>query len=87
MKVWRPQTAYALKQGPAWASMLGEIADCGTVEAVWAWWANFVLTRHRDYPEVWCLSLRDACEAREDELLAGLHHAELDAAFAATMQA
>jgi hypothetical protein len=85
MKVWRPQTAYALKQGPSWETLLGEIASCLTVEAVWAWWADYLLRRHRDYPEGWSLALRDACEVREGDLLAGRHHAELDAAYAATV--
>lgn len=83
MKVWRPQTAYALKQGPAWDNLRAEIAACQTVEAVWTWWNNFLANRHRDYPEGWSLALRDACEERESDLLAGHHHAELDAAYAA----
>lgn len=83
MKVWRPQTAYALKQGTAWENLLGEIAACVTVEDVWAWWDDYVSRRHRDYPEGWSLALRDLCEAREGDLLAGEHHAEMDAAYAA----
>lgn len=85
MKVWKPQTAYALKQGPAWDQLGGEIAACLTVEAVEAWWADYLLNRHRDYPEAWSLLLRDLCEARQGELLSGFHHAELDTAYRATM--
>lgn len=81
MKVWRPQTAHALKQGPAWSDLLGEIASCRTVEALWAWWADYLTRRHRDYPEGWSLALQDLCEAREGDLLAGDQHAAMDAEF------
>lgn len=87
MKVWRPQTAYALKQGPAWGDLLGEIAACRTVEAVRAWWGDYLTRRHRDYPEGWSLALRDLCEAREGELITEAQHATLDAAYRATMGA
>lgn len=87
MMVWRPQTAHALKQGPAWESLLSEVAACRTVEAVWAWWNAYLLERHRDHPEGWSLLLRDACEAQESDLLAGSHHAALDAEYRATMGA
>lgn len=84
MKVWRPQSAYALKQTPAWDELKGEIAACSTPEAVDAWWGAYLL-RHRDYPEGWSLALRDLCEARTGDLLAGSHHAAMDAEFRARM--
>lgn len=87
MKVWRPQTAHALKQGPAWGNLLAEIAACVTVDAVWGWWNDYLLHRHRDHPEGWSLALREACEDREAALLAGEHHAELDTAFRMTVGA
>jgi len=87
MKVWRPQTAHALRQGPAWETLLAEIAGCMTVAAVHQWWADYLLTRHRDHPESWSLLLRDACEDREGDLLAGEHHAELDEVFRLTVGA
>lgn len=78
MKVWRPQTAYALKQTPAWAELLAEIAACQTVEAVWTWWRDYLVNRHRDFPEGWSLLLRERCEGREDDLLGGEGHDALD---------
>lgn len=85
MKVWRPQTAYALRQGSAWTDMLSEIDAHQTVEAVWTWWGEYLTQRHRDYPEGWSLALRDACEARVSDLMARAHHAEMDAEYRATV--
>jgi hypothetical protein len=85
MKVWRPQTAYSLKQGPAWSDLLGEIAACASPEAVEAWWGDYLTRRHRDYPEGWSLALRDLCEAQKGDLAAAHEHAALDAAFNATV--
>lgn len=86
MKVWRPQTSHALTQGGAWDGLTAEVAAHRTVEAVQAWWSDFLLNRHRDYPEPWSLALQEVCETRCDELLAGEHHAELDNAFKATIR-
>lgn len=85
MKVWRPQTAYSLGREAGWSPLTNEISACQTVEAVWAWWGDYLVRRHRDYPEGWSLALLDACEAHADHLMAGAHHAELDDAYRATM--
>ncbi len=86
MKVWRPQTAYALKQGPAWEALLTEVAACGTPEATEAWWADFIMLRHRDYPGSWSLALRDIYEAHKADLLGAERHAELDEAYREIMR-
>jgi hypothetical protein len=85
MKVWRPQTAYALKQGPAWETLLGEVEACETVEAVRAWWGAYLLERHRNYPEGWSLAIRDACELQEAAIEGDERHSELNAQYRATM--
>lgn len=87
MKVWKPQTAHALKraEGGGWDPLMEEVNACLSVDAVWSWWNDYLVQRHRDYPEGWSLALRQACELREEDLLAGAHHDELDEAFRATM--
>lgn len=87
MKVWKPQTSHALRQGEAWNDLLTEVGACGTAEEVTEWWSDYLIRRHRDYPQAWSLALREVCERREDDLTAGLHHAELDEAFQMTVGA
>lgn len=85
MKVWKPQSAYSLAREATWDPLMDEVGSCLTVDAVWLWWNDYLVNRHRNYPEGWSLALREACEAQEAHLLAGAHHAELDDAFRATM--
>lgn len=87
MKVWKPATSYSLGREAGWDPLVAEVKACATPEAVWAWWSDFLVRRHRDYPEVWSLALRDLCEAQEGDLIAEAQHAEMDSAFRATMGA
>jgi hypothetical protein len=38
---------------------MDEVASCLTVEAVWTWWNDYLVHRHRDYPQAWSLALRE----------------------------
>lgn len=85
MKVWKPATSYSLDRETGWGPLMAEVGACGSVEAVRTLWTAFVLERLRNYPEAWCLAFRDACAAREDELLVSDQHDAMDAEFKAMM--
>jgi hypothetical protein len=85
MKVWKPATSYSLGREAGWDPLMNEVLSCLTPEAVEAWWADYLIHRHRNYPEVWSLALREACEAHADYLRCGDPGAVMDEAFRATV--
>lgn len=87
MKVWKPRSSYSLGREIGWDPLMDEVHSCLSEDAIWTWWRAFLVERHRDYPEVWVLALREACEAHADYLNAQRDHAELDDAFRATVGA
>lgn len=87
MKVWKPKTSHAATKDGDWGPLMREVADCRSTDAVDAWWADFLLHRHRHHPEAWSLALRDLCVARLGEIEIEAASRELDAAFSATVGA
>lgn len=87
MRVFRPKTAHAAKADGDWQAICEEVAACDSELAVRAWWRDFVLSRLPGLPADWSGEIRTVCQDRLTELKARDNHAELDAAFRATVGA
>lgn len=82
MKVWKPKAAHSATKDGDWQQFLSEVEALTTLEDLDAYWANYLLTRHRNYPESYSLALRDALRDREVEIRAMLQHEEMDREYA-----
>lgn len=78
MKVWRPKTAYAATRDGDWPALLAEVAACVSVDDLDAFWADYLLNRHRDNPEPWNNELMDIYNQRREELSVSEESAEMD---------
>lgn len=85
MKVWKPKSAYAATRDGDWADLEAEVADLQSEEAARAFWADYVLTRARHYPEGWAIDVRNLCLSRVEDHRIAAKHAALDQAYRATM--
>lgn len=78
MKVWRPKTAFAATRDGDWGPLVAEVTSCASVAALDAFWADYLLNRHRDNPESWSNELMAIYNERREELEVMEEGAEMD---------
>lgn len=86
MKVWKPESSYAVKKADLWSVLCAEVDELPSLAAVNDWWADFQIKRLRDLPPVFQSPLRDRLEDRRRELVALAQSRFLDLQYLRAME-